>query len=218
MENNSFFESGIMRFLTKFVDLVALNLLTIFCSIPIFTIGCSVTALHYAIRKIQQGDERIFRMYFHSFKQNFRQATIIWIILLITGGGIYCNYSFFNDTSNILSVVFSIVSPIIWLDIALWIFPLLSMFSFKTKDALRNVAILSISYWPFTLVMLLINIFPLFLFFRSPALFIRHGYIWLFIWISLSVFCFEHFFVRIMKPLQTKYSTETDPDQDTPNT
>jgi len=203
MRNHSFLDSGLMGLLSKITNLVALNLLTIFCSLPIFTIGASVTALHYAVRKLQQDDDRIFHMFFHSFKQNFRQATILWSILLVAGIGIYFNFSFFSNTPSIFSVVMAILSPIAWLVIVSWIFPLLSIYSFKTKDALRNVAVFSISYWPFTIVMLVINAFPLVLFTLSPDVFIRYGFIWLFIWLSLTAFCIENFLVKITKSLPT---------------
>lgn len=42
-------EGKIMQFLSTLADLVMLNLLTILCSLPIFTLGAAVTALYDAM-------------------------------------------------------------------------------------------------------------------------------------------------------------------------
>lgn len=216
MEKKSFLEGSVMGFLNKFVKLVALNLLTIICSIPVLTIGISATSLHYAVRKLHQGDERIFRMFFHSFKQNFWQATLFWIILLIAGCGIYFNFSLLDDTASIFSRVISVIAPVVWVVIASWLFPLLSLYTMKTRDVLRNVAIFAISYWPFTIVMLIVNLLPLIFFMVTPDLFIRYGYIWLFIWISLSALCIELVLIRIINsPKMAQHHVDADAEQDT---
>ena len=63
-----------------------LNILWLICCLPIFTIGASTTALYYTSFKIAK-DEGSFitTMFFRSFRQNFRQATVIWLIMLVTG-------------------------------------------------------------------------------------------------------------------------------------
>ena len=63
-----------------------LNILWLVCSLPIITIGASTTALYYTSFKIAK-DEGSFitTMFFRSFRQNFKQATIIWMIMLAVG-------------------------------------------------------------------------------------------------------------------------------------
>lgn len=155
-------------------------------------------------------------MFFHSFKQNFWQATLFWVILLIAGWGIYFNFSLLGDTASIFSRVISVIAPVVWVVIASWLFPLLSLYTMRTRDVLRNVAIFSISYWPFTILMLVINLLPLIFFMVTPDLFIRYGYIWLFIWISLSAFCIELVLVRIINsPKMAQHHADTDTEQST---
>ncbi len=45
-------DSPLMRALGKMADLMWLNILTMVCCIPVFTIGASLTALHYMALKI----------------------------------------------------------------------------------------------------------------------------------------------------------------------
>jgi len=57
---------------------MVLNLLWCICSIPIFTIGASTTAVYYVTLKLVRDEEDgTFRSFFKSFKENFKQATAI---------------------------------------------------------------------------------------------------------------------------------------------
>ena len=77
-------DSPVMVFLSKVANLMILNVLTIICCIPIFTAGAAITALYYVTIKMARGDDPyIIKGYFKSFKENFKQATIIWLIMLV---------------------------------------------------------------------------------------------------------------------------------------
>ena len=74
-------DSPVMVALTKMADLIIVNLLAFFCCLPIITVGASMTALHYVVLKIVRDEEcYIVKSFFKSFKENFRQATVIWLI------------------------------------------------------------------------------------------------------------------------------------------
>jgi len=76
-------DSPVFSFLNKAADLIWLNILTFICCIPVVTIGASMTALNYVVLKMVRNEEGyITRSYFKSFKQNFKQATVIWLIVL----------------------------------------------------------------------------------------------------------------------------------------
>ena len=77
-------DSPIMVGLNKLADLIWLNILTFICCIPIITVGASITALNYVALKMVRNEEGyVTRSFFKSFKQNFKQATIIWLIMLL---------------------------------------------------------------------------------------------------------------------------------------
>ena len=50
-------DNPLMRFLSKIADLLALNLLFLLCSIPIFTIGASLTSMYYCFFKMKDQEE-----------------------------------------------------------------------------------------------------------------------------------------------------------------
>ena len=82
---NRFFnmDNKFFVFMGRVADLLLLNFLCILCCIPVVTAGASITALYYVTLKMARDEESyIARSFFRSFKQNFKQATIINIIML----------------------------------------------------------------------------------------------------------------------------------------
>ena len=76
----------IVRALSKICDMVCLNILWLICSIPIITIGASTAALYTVMLKMVKNEEGyIFRGFFKAFKSNFKQSTIMWIVILLLG-------------------------------------------------------------------------------------------------------------------------------------
>ena len=101
-------------FLNALGNLIVLNILTLICSIPIFTFGASMTALYTMVmRMARKEDGKIISEYFKAFKANFKQATILWLIF----GGLIAFMTFdiwllrsitgtFNNVNSSLFLVF----------------------------------------------------------------------------------------------------------------
>ena len=80
------YESKFSQLLLKLCNACMLNVLWFLCSLPIVTMGAATTALYYACLKIvREEDSHVAAQFFRSFRQNFRQATQIWLILLGCG-------------------------------------------------------------------------------------------------------------------------------------
>ncbi|MBR2529317.1 MAG: YesL family protein [Blautia sp.] len=64
-------------------ELIRLNLLVLLCSVPLVTIGAAVTAMHYVLLKlVRKEDSYLTRDFFHAFRSDFGQATLLWLIKL----------------------------------------------------------------------------------------------------------------------------------------
>ena len=75
------YEGPVFTSLSRLADLFWLNLLYIICCIPLVTVGAASTALYYVTLKMAKDEEGyITRSYFKSFKDNFVQATAIWLL------------------------------------------------------------------------------------------------------------------------------------------
>ena len=70
--------------LRRLWDLMLLNLLCILCSLPIITIGASVSAMYSVSMKLTKWDSTpVIKDFFLAFKENFLQATLLGLIVLI---------------------------------------------------------------------------------------------------------------------------------------
>ena len=80
------YDSPFSQVMMKLCYACVLNVLWFFCSIPIVTAGAATAALYDISLKIIR-DEECYggRMFFRSFRENFKQATVIWLILLAVG-------------------------------------------------------------------------------------------------------------------------------------
>ena len=79
-------DNRIIRILTTLCDFLILNILWLVCSVPVITAGASTTALYSVMFKIikkEEGD--IIKSFLKAFRQNFKQSTIIWLLLIGTG-------------------------------------------------------------------------------------------------------------------------------------
>ena len=74
----SFFslDSKFSQIMGRVFDLMMLNIIFLIMCIPIVTIGANFTAMYYVTLKMIKNEETyIFRTYWKSFRENFKQAT-----------------------------------------------------------------------------------------------------------------------------------------------
>lgn len=158
-------DSPVMVFLTKVANLMILNLLTLICSIPIITIGPAVTALYYVTIKMARGDDPyIVKSYFKSFKENFKQATIIWIVMLALIIVLVLDWEVValmmsGNSAKIMKIVLGVVT-IFFLLTGLYIFPVLSRFENTIKQTVKNAFLISIMSLPKSIVIVIIHLLP----------------------------------------------------------
>lgn len=157
-------DSPIMRFLTKLADLIWLNILVIVCSIPIFTIGASMTALHYVVLKmVRNEDGYATKSFFKSFKQNFKQATIIWLILLLVIFVLVGDLLIFKYSGIVFPkwlYVVLLAAAIFIVFATMHLFPVLSRFENSVKNTFKNSMFMGILALPKTIVMMVCWVLP----------------------------------------------------------
>lgn len=143
-------DSPLMRFLSKAADLMILNILFLVTSIPVVTVGASLTAMHYVALRMVGGEEgTIYKDYFRSFRQNFRQATVIWLILLaFTLILVYDINSVWGGTGYINTAVktLSVAACVALAMILLYVFAILARFNNTTRGTLKNSVALALTH------------------------------------------------------------------------
>ena len=90
----------LMRALSKLFDIGWLSLIYVVFCVPLVTIGAATTSLYYVSAKVLRKDRGyVWSEFWHSFKLNFKPATLIWLIFAAIYGLLYFNLTTFN-TSN----------------------------------------------------------------------------------------------------------------------
>lgn len=157
-------DSPVMRFLGRLADLMILNLVTLLCCLPVVTIGASLTAMHYVLLKMVRNEESyIVRSFFKSFKENFKQATVIWLIILlflvIFGADIMIiNYSGMEFPSALKIILFALA--MIGYMVMCYVFPVLCRFENTVIKTIKNALFMAILSFPKTVVMMVLYISP----------------------------------------------------------
>lgn len=157
-------DSPLMRGMSKVADLMILNLLVIVTCIPIITIGASMSAMHYVLIKINKDEgSYVAKMFLTSFKDNFVQGTLLWIVNL---AGIvlfsYDVYVFFfaPNTLPSLALIFVLVVGVLFVMTTIYFYPLQARFINPVGKTIRNAFFVMILNFPKSILILLIYAIP----------------------------------------------------------
>ena len=158
-------DSPVVRVLNKVADLMWLNILIMICSIPIVTAGASLTAAHYVALKMRRDEESyITKEFFKAFKMNFKQSTLIWLLMLVLASIFGVDYYLINNNPdlNIPEVVQVLVmaAGILFLFGAVWVFPVQAKFVNTIPRTIKNAFALSMIQLPKTIVMIIMYVLP----------------------------------------------------------
>ncbi len=211
------YDNPVWRFIGKLGDLIVLNILWIVTSIPIVTAGASTTALYYVTLKlVRDEDGYTIKSFFKSFKENFRQSTIIWLIMLTVGLILGFDLYFFmymqTEPSKLRTVMVMIFGSIslIYICILTYVFPLQSRFYNPIKRTLFNAFFMSVRHILQTLGILVMDaavvVLMFFTFFAAPqfsVLFFLFGF-------PLIAFVNSFVFHGIFKKYMPKSDREDD--------
>jgi len=153
-----------MVILTKVADLMWLNILTVVMCIPVITAGAALTAKDYMCYKLLKNEEAgITKGFFHSFKQNFRQATIIWLMMLVVAVFITIDVLFAigltGTGSNIIRAVIYAIAFFVYIA-CIMIFPVLARFDNTVKGTIRSGLHMTVALLPKAVLMGILYIIP----------------------------------------------------------
>lgn len=208
-------DNPFFRTLGKLADLMILNLLFILCSIPIVTIGASLTGMYYVTLKIAENEEGyIAKSFFKSFKQNFRQATVIWLIALVLGIVFGLDLYILSAAEGTLFDIVKMAitaTLIIYLITLIYVFPTLARFYNTIRGTIRNAFLMSVANLPRTFLALVVTVGSVLVTFINGYTLVYGLLVWILAGFSLVAYANSF----LMKKIFAKYSPqepETDPD------
>lgn len=193
-----------MRAMSRIGDLLILNFLFLLTSIPVVTIGAGATALYTVTFRFDTDNEAgIVGSYFRAFRANWKQATAIWLILLVCGGSAGLNAFLFYSMSGVfryLAVLFVLLLALLLLT-AGYTFPLLSQFDNRVMTTLKNAFALSLGYLPRSVCITLLNLLPFIVFLVDVYLFFQTAFVWAAIYFAAAAYLNS----RMLKPVLERY-------------
>ncbi len=157
-------DNPVFKFLSTLVDLALLNVLFVISCIPIFTIGAALTALQYVmVTGWDTQNSKLIKMYTRSFKQNFKQSTIVWLVMLVIGaffaatGWMIYQQSKVDDSVifMVIIIVFALIC-LAYLCIFTYIWPMIAKFENTTMMMVVNSLVMAVSHLPSTLIVWMI--------------------------------------------------------------
>ncbi|MBP5607566.1 MAG: YesL family protein [Lachnospiraceae bacterium] len=158
-------DSPLMNILSKIADLMILNLITLVMCIPIITAGASFTAMHYCCLKLTRGHETsMVKQFFHSFKENFRQSTIIWLIFLFIMAFLGLDIMLmYNNPTEISTFIFGGILAVLILILfgGCMVYPLQAKFANPIPQTIKMGFYFSFRHFFRTLLMLVLKLIPL---------------------------------------------------------
>ena len=150
-------DSPIMRFMTKVADIMILNLLFILTSLPVITIGAAWTSLYYVSMKLVRDEEGgIVRSFFHSFRINFRQATILWLGTVAVFAVLIADLLILARIDSPYAAAMNmgvLIIGVVILMILQYLFPLVAKFDASLKQTLKNACLMAVAHLPRTILM-----------------------------------------------------------------
>ena len=74
-------DTPITALLTRFMDLILVNVLFVLCCVPILTIGASFTAMYDVCMKLALRENvKILSDFFGSFARNLKRSTLLYFL------------------------------------------------------------------------------------------------------------------------------------------
>lgn len=203
-------DNPVWTFMGKVADLMILNICMLVCSIPIVTIGASWTAGYYvAIKIVNKECAYPFKEFFHSFRDNFKQATQLWLIALVVLAILAGDVMIWYTYPDVLpSVVKGIIVALILLALIVisFVFPMLSHFENTNINTIKNAALVALVNIPQALLFVVMLFIPIILPLIDVRLFVAD----LFIGISLPAVICSLAWVRIFKKFEKPVSDEVE--------
>lgn len=156
-------EGKFFRGLTKAGDFLILAFLGVLFSLPVITMGASLTAVFYVGMKLVRDEEGyVFKDFIKSWKQNLKQGILIELIMAVVAGlligDIFICYQWLHNGGGtwVMMLMFAVIGFLLVLSaVMLYVFPMLAKFDNTVVKTLKNALILCMHHLPQTIIMLI---------------------------------------------------------------
>ena len=203
------------RFFGTLGDIIIVNILFILCSIPIVTMGASMSAMYFTLLKKQRTGENggVVKLFFKGFKQ----STISWLLFLLISFIFTLDFNLFGKggpQENKLMYYTSVVLMILTCFIAIYLFPVISAFKNTLKNLLLQSIYLAAKNFIFTIVIMVLYTLPAYVLLSSTQVFMVGIFVFIVCGFGLIAYVSSFMFLKAFTPYLdevTKKYTDDDP-------
>ena len=191
-------------------NMFLLNVCFVLCCLPVVTIGAAVSAM-YSVFLNSSVESSALRRYFSAFKENLKQATILWLILLPMTLVLLANWYFllsYEFAGNGMLIAISIVLTVLYLSVTSFVFALQARFDNSILQTMRNALLLGIGKMFTGVLMSFVSLFPLIMFVVDLNVFINVVAIWIPWGCALQIQINALILHRVFNKLQPQVSEE----------
>lgn len=200
-------DSPLMTALATLADLVFCNVLFCLLSLPLFTVGASLTALYDCTLSIveQREESFIIRQFWTAFRREFKRGIGLGLICIAAFALLWGYHSVVGMLPDSLRRMYQItflVLVFLWLAVFQYIFPLQAKFRMGVGQTLKTAALLSAAALPWTLATLAVTAGAVYLtFFMNPNGLGVAVFLWFFVIFAIVAYLNSFFFRQAFKRL-----------------
>lgn len=201
-------ETPVTKLLSRFMDLILLNVFWLICSIPIVTIGASTTALYDMTMRLALHEEiNILTDFFKSFVHNLKKGTLLYLLALAAGAFLAADFW----SAMQWDIPFKFALQVLILSVSYFYvatvshaIPTLAYFDEPVFQTVKHGFIMAMRNGIFTVYIMVLDLIPFFLFFLFPLTFWKSLFIWMTVGIALIAWLNSLHLVRLFDPQRVK--------------
>ena len=200
-------DSPFFRLMAKVADFMILNVLFVFFSLPIVTMGASITAMYDVVTRMDTKKEvPVAKGFIKAFKSNLKKATIIWIMLVAVvaflGMDIYLVMAKvpFSLTTQVTMIIIFTVLMLVCIIAGGYAFVLQARIENPVKRTIKMAFALTLVHLiPNSLFTGIINLIPIVFLLGFTQLFLAVFPVWIFGGIPLLAYVNGKIYMHILK-------------------
>lgn len=205
------------RFCMKAGNVILVNLQFILTLIPVVTAGAGLCSMYYCmLRLVRYGDIFPIKDFWRSFRENFKKATITWLVLILLALFLFVDYRIAMQMPGIgllCQIVVGAFSMMMLL-LTMYLFPVMAGFEGKVRELMKYAFFFVGKNIGLAIMIAGINLVPLactYVFFKWFALW---AFLWCFFGFSFFAYINSFFFMRLfrdyLEPLEEEGSVQFD--------
>ena len=179
-------DSALGRFLNRLYVIITSNLLFVLFSLPVVTIGASLSALNYTLMKFRRGDRffKVTAMFWRGFKESFVRSTVCFVgyVLLLVVQVLEIHWCR-QFTGPVAMFQYPLIGLMVLETIlAVYVFPVIAAFNGGIGEVLKDALFFAFSKPHCMLVCVALVVGPL----AATYVYFQYLPLWAFLWLMFG--------------------------------